>query len=190
MKKIFVFLALAVSTAAFASSGVTTEFEGEYGRGKDAGTNGSSISVAPYVKFGDGWKVDVKFEGGRDFGQENGANKPIDGKVEFRVRKDVKVTTNASLGLRVGIGEKFADTDYTYYTVEPIATYKLSEPLSVNASVRFRDAFSSGHDFKTTTYKIGTAYKLSKEDEVGLKYFEKYGDSRTHGFEMVYTRGF
>lgn len=190
MKKIFAFLSLFASAAAFASAGVTTEFEGEYGRGKDSGTNGSSVAIAPYVKFGDGWKADIKFEGSRDFGQVSGENKAIEGLTEARIRKDFKVTDKASVGLRVGIGEKYSTKDFSYYTFEPIIGYKLSEPLSVNASVRYRNAFNSANEYQTRTYKLGTAYKITKEDEVGVKYFEKYGDSRSHGFELVYTRGF
>jgi hypothetical protein len=191
MKKILTILSLALSASAFAGgSGVTMEYEGEYGQGKDSGTNGSSVSVAPYIKFGEGWKADVKFEGGRDFGQTNGENNSIDGKIEARIRKDVKLTDKFSAGLRLGIGEKFAGKDFSYYTVEPIVTYKLTEPWSVNASARYRNAFDTSNNYQTTTYKVGTAYKVTKEDEVGLKYFEKYGDSRSNGFELVYSRGF
>lgn len=200
MKKTLVIIALALVTGtAFAgNAGVTTEFEGEYGKGKDSGTNGSSISVAPYYKFGDGWKADVKFEAGRDTGTEDGNVKPLDGKIEARIRKDYKLTDNLSAGLRLGIGEKFngsnnagTTTDFAYYTVEPIVTYKVTEPWSVNASWRYRNAFdASNYSFSTNTYKVGTAYKITKEDEVGVKYFEKYGDSRSNGFELVYSRGF
>lgn len=191
MKKIFTILAMMVSASAFAGgSGVTMEYEGEYGQGKDSGTNGSSVAVAPYIKFGDGWKADVKFDAGRDFGQTDGQNNAIDGKIEARIRKDFKVTDNLSAGLRLGVGEKFAGQDFTYYTVEPIVTYKVTQPWSVNASARYRNAFNTANNFQTTTYKIGTAYKVTNEDEVGVKYFEKFGDSRSNGYELVYTRGF
>jgi hypothetical protein len=191
MKKIFTILAMVVSASAFAGgSGVTMEYEGEYGKGKDAGTNGSSVAVAPYIKFGDGWKADVKFDAGRDFGQEDGQNKSIDGKIEGRIRKDIKLTDSFSAGLRIGVGEKFAGKDFSYYTVEPIVTYKATQQLSFNASARYRNAFDTANNFQTTTYKLGTAYKVTNEDEVGVKYFEKFGDSRANGFELVYTRGF
>jgi len=193
MKKIFTILALVISASAFAGvtgSGVTMEYEGEYGQGKDSGTNGSSVAVAPYIKFGQGWKADVKFDAGRDFGQTDGQNNAIDGKIEARIRKDFKVTDKLAAGLRLGVGEKFAGKDFSYYTVEPIVTYNLTQPWSVNASVRYRNAFDTSNNFKTTTYKIGTAYKVTNQDEVGVKYFDKYGDSRSNGFELVYTRGF
>lgn len=199
MKKILAILALAVSSTAFAGgAGVTTEFETEHGAGKDHGSNSNSISIAPYYKFGDRWKADVKFEGSRDTGTDNGNNKPIDGLIEARIRKDVRVTDDWKVGLRLGIGEKLngtnnagTTTDFTYYTVEPITYYNISEPWTINASWRYRNAFNaSNYSYSTNTYKLGTAYKVTNEDEVGVKYFQKYGDFRSNGVEFTYTRGF
>jgi hypothetical protein len=197
MKKIFTILAMVVSASAFAGgAGLTTEFESEYSR--NGGSDSNSISLAPYYKFDNGIKADVKFEGGRDHGTTDGSNKPIDGLIEARVRKDFNVVGAFYAGLRLGIGEKMngenkagQTVDFTYYTVEPMFTYKATDALSFNTSVRFRNAFdTSAVAYKTTTYKVGTAYKITNQDEVGVKFFEKYGDSRTNGFEVAYTRGF
>lgn len=199
MKKILAVLALAFAGSAFAGgSGVTMEYESEHGAGKDQGSNSNSIAIAPYIKFGDRWKADIKFEGGRDTGTENGNNKPMDGLIEARIRKDVKITEDWKVGLRLGIGEKINGsnkdgtvTDFTYYTVEPITYYNLTEPWTINASVRYRNAFDqSNYNYQTTTYKLGTAYKVTNEDEVGVKYYQKYGDFRSNGVELTYTRGF
>lgn len=197
MKKILAILALAVSSTAFAGgAGVTTEFESEYG--KNGASDSNSISVAPYYKFDNGIKADVKFEGSRDTGTTNGSNKPIDGLIEARVRKDFAIADNLSAGLRLGIGEKMNGenkagntVDFTYYTVEPILTYRATDALSFNTSYRYRNAFNaSNYKYSTDTYKVGVAYKVTKEDEIGAKYFEKYGDTRSNGFELVYSRGF
>ena len=191
MKKILAIIALAFAGTAFAgNTGITMEYEYERGEGPDKGTNGSSVSLAPYYKFGDGWKADVKFESGRDFGDIDGVNNPIDSKIEARIRKDYKVATNLKLGLRLGIGEKFTDHDFTYYTIEPIMTYNLTDAWSVNTSYRYRNAFNTSNNFSTDTYKIGTAYKITPDNEVGVKYLQKYGDARTQGIELVYTHGF
>lgn len=191
MKKVLAILALAFAGTSFAgNTGITMEYEYEHGEGKDAGTNGSSVALAPYYKFGDGWKADVKFEGGRDFGSIDGQNNPIDAKIEARIRKDYKLTDNLSAGLRLGLGERYGNQDFAYYTVEPIVTYKINQPWSVNASYRYRNAFNKSNNFETDTYKIGTAYKVTPDNEVGVKYFQKYGDARTQGVELVYTHGF
>lgn len=198
MKKIFAIIAaITLSSAAFAGgTGVTMEFEAE--NGLRGASDGNSISVAPYVMFGDGWKADVKFEGSRDAGHVNGNEKAISGAVEARVRKDVQLTEKLAGGLRVGLGEKLngtnkngATVDFTYYTVEPVLTYKLTDALSLNTSYQYRNAVSaSNYNFRTDAVKLGAAYKVTKQDEVGLKYFEKYGDARTNGVELVYSRGF
>lgn len=197
MKKILALVALALSSAAFAGgSGVTMEYE--YENGQKGASDSNSISVAPYIKFGDNWKADVKFEGSRDTGKVNGNEKPLDGLIEARIRKDIEVVSNLYAGLRLGVGEKIngentagKTVDFTFYTVEPILTYKATDALSFNTSYRYRNAFNPGnYHYSTDTYKVGAAYKFTKEDEVGVKYFEKYGDMRSNGVELVYNRGF
>lgn len=195
MKKILALLALVTATSVFAGAGITTEYEIE--RSDNGGSNSHSVSVAPYYKTESGWKFDVKLEGARDDGQVAGSNKGIDGLIEPRVRKDFAITDKASLGLRVGVGRKFngenkaGDTvDFAYYTVEPIATLKATDKLSFNTSYRFRNAFGSEQAYLTRTAKVGVAYALTKQDEIGAKYFVKRGDSESHGVELVYSRGF
>jgi hypothetical protein len=197
MKKIISILALAFATSAFAGAGITTEYEIERGDLSHKGTNGHSLSVAPYYKTESGLKYDVKMEGAREDGLTNGDKHAIEGAIEPRIRKDFAVTDKASVGLRVGVGRKFNGTnkagqtvDFAYYTVEPIATYKATQDLSFNTSVRFRDGFGSSQDYQTRTAKIGVAYALTKNDEVGAKYFRKRGDDQSHGVELVYSRGF
>lgn len=197
MNKILAILALAISSSAFAGgAGVTTEFESEYG--KNGGPDSHAISLAPYYKFDNGIKADVKFEGSRDNGTTNGNNNPIEGLIEARVRKDYQVYGPVSAGLRLGVGEKFNGSnkagqtvDFSFYTVEPIITYTATNALSFNASYRYRNAFNTSDvAYRTNTGKVGVAYKLTQQDEVGVKYFEKYGDTRSNGFELLYSRGF
>lgn len=188
-------MALAFATSAFAGAGITTEYEIE--RSDNGGSNSHSFSVAPYVKLDNGYKVDVKLEGARDDGTVSGSNHGIDGLIEPRVRRDFAITDKASLGFRVGVGRKFngenkagETVDFTYYTLEPIATYKATNALSFNTSYRFRNSFGSEQAYLTRTAKVGVAYALTKQDEIGAKYFVKRGDSESHGVELVYSRGF
>ena len=71
MKKIFTILVMVVSASAFAGgAGVGFEFERE--RGNNAPhTFENTISIAPYYKFDNGVKADIKFYGSR----EDGSNK-------------------------------------------------------------------------------------------------------------------
>ena len=195
MKKILALLALVTATSVFAGAGITTEYEIEHG--EKGGSNSRSVSVAPFVKLDNGWKFDVKLEGARDEGQVAGSNHNIDALVEPRARKDIAITDKTSVGLRVGVGRKFngenkagQTVDFAYYTVEPIATYKATDALSFNTSYRFRNSFDNDTAYLTRTAKVGVAYALTKQDEVGAKYFVKRGDAESHGVELVYARGF
>lgn len=185
------------ATAFAAGAGVSTEYEYEHGKGAFA--NSQAVSVAPFYKFDNGVKADVKLEASRDSGrQANGDTKPIETLIEARVRKDFEVYPNTTVGVRIGVGEHLngiarsgATTDFAYYTIEPIATYAFTDKITGSVSYRYRNAFStSKYDYKTNTGKIGVAYKLSDKDEVGVKYFEKYGDVRSNGIEVGYTRKF
>lgn len=198
MKKILAIMALAAfSTAALAGgAGVMTEFEVE--NGKNGAADSRTISVAPFYKFDNGIKADVKFEGSRDTGSVAGNNNDITGAVEARVRRDYALTNRLSAGLRLGIGQKLNGTsktglteDFGYYTIEPIAHYELTDRVGLHVSYRYRNAFDANdYAFKTNTAKFGFNYALTKQDTVGLKYVETYGDTRSNGVEFKYVRGF
>ena len=186
MKKIFAILALALTGSAFAAeSGVGFEFERE--RGNNApNTFENTVSVAPYYKFDNGIKADIKFYGSREDG-----SKTLENKVEARVQKMWEVMPNTKLGARASIGELFSSTtDFAYYTFEPKASYALTDALSLQASYRYRNAFNTSNNYQTRTTKLGFDYALTKKDEVGVRYLMKRGDYDTNGIEFAYTRGF
>jgi hypothetical protein len=186
MKKVFAILALALTGSAFAGSGgVGFEFERE--RGNDSpNTFENTVSVAPYYKFDNDIKADIKFYASREDG-----DKTIENKVEARIQKMWEVFPKTKLGARVSIGEKFTSTkDFAYYTFEPKASYALTNALSLQAAYRYRNAFDTDNNYQTRTTKLGFDYALTKNDEVGVRYLMKRGDSNTNGIEFAYTRGF
>ena len=186
MKKLFAILAFTMAGTAFAGeSGVGFEFERE--RGNNApNTFENTVSVAPYYKFDNGVKADIKFYGAREDG-----SKTLENKVEARVQKMWTVFPNAKLGARVSVGELFSSTkDFSYYTFEPKASYALTDALSLQAAYRYRNAFNTDNNYQTRTTKLGFDYALTKKDEVGVRYLMKRGDSDTNGVEFAYTRSF
>lgn len=201
MKKLFVAVAfLAASAAALASgtstTGVVTEVEFE--NGKNGHADSRTVSVAPFYTFSNKVRADVKFEGSRDTGTTGGNNNDLTGAIEARVRRDYDISDRLSAGLRVGVGEKFNGTnrsgvvqDYSYYTIEPIAHYELTDRVGLHFSYRFRSAFdTTDYAAKTNTAKVGVEYALTKQDTVAVKYSETYGDTRSNGVEFKYIRGF
>lgn len=192
MKKLMAIVALAFSASAFASgSGVVMEYDYDQGEGKDSGKNSNAVSIAPYFKFGDNWTADVKLDTGRDTGQTNGKNKEIKDSLMARIRKDWKLTDQFKVGVRLGLGERFTQSsDYSFYTIEPMAYYYITPNWNVNALYRYRNSFDQTKNYQTDTYKVGTSYKVTPNDEVGFKYSMKYGDSRANGVEFTYARSF
>ena len=186
MKKLFAILALTMAGTAFAgSAGVGFEFERERSN-NSPNTFENTVSVAPYYKFDNGVKADIKFYGSREDG-----SKTLENKVEARIQKMWTVFPNAKLGARVSVGELFSSTkDFSYYTFEPKASYDLTSALSLQAAYRYRNAFDTANDYQTRTTKLGFDYAVTKKDEVGVRYLMKRGDSDTNGVEFAYTRSF
>lgn len=192
MKKILASILFMVSASVFAGgSGVVMEYDYDHGEGKDSGKNSNSLSMAPYFKFGDGWTADVKLDTSRDIGQTNGKNKEIKDSLMGRIRKDWKLTEDLKVGVRLGLGERFTQSsDYSFYTIEPMVQYNLTDAWNINALYRYRNSFDQTKNYQTDTYKVGTSYKVTPNDEIGFKYAMKYGDSRANGLEFTYSRGF
>jgi hypothetical protein len=196
MKKIFAVLTMTMVSSAFAGGGVTTEFERER-QTQSPNTMSNTIKVAPYYKFDNGVKADIMFAGARDDGSVAGNNNPIENQIEARVQKMFEVLPGTKLGARVSIGEMFNGTntagktvDFTYYTVEPKASYALTKDLSINAAWRYRNGTSAADNYQTRTWKFGPDYALTKQDEIGARYLIKRGDTNSNGVELTYSRAF
>lgn len=191
MNKILATLLVMLSASAFAGSGVVMEYSYDHGDGKDAGKNSNAVSIAPYFKFGNNWTADVKLDTSRDTGQVGGKNKEIKDSIMGRIRKDYKITDDIKVGLRLGVGERFTQkADYSFYTIEPIAYYYITPDWNVNVLYRYRNAFNDVNNYQTDTWKFGTSYKVTPNDELGIKFTTKYGDSESKGVEFTYSRGF
>ncbi len=180
-------LCLLSSVPAFGAGGFMT-FEYEYENNKNQPHDSiNAFSIAPGYKFDNGFKVDLKFEG-----EQDSLTKDMETKLEARVRYDQKLFGPVKGTLRLGIGEKFTQQkNYPYYTIEPGLVWTVVDnTFDLNVSMRHRDAFDRNNNYNTNTWKFGAAYKISKQHEVGVKYFEKFVDDRTCGFELVYTYSF
>lgn len=193
-------MATLLSTAAMAAetTGVNVEFERERGTASP-NTMTNTIKVAPFYQLGNGVKFDVQLSGGRDDGSVSGNNNAISNSAEARVQYMYEVVPNFKLGGRVGVGQMFnginqttgKTVDFSYYTIEPKASYNITPELTALASWRFRDSFGSDNvEYQTRTWKAGFGYAVTKKDEVEVKYFEKRGDYSTNGVELAYTRSF
>ena len=185
MKKFILALSL-ISSFAYAGGNIETEL----GREKNSsGTVNQWFAVVPTWELGSGWDAGFKVETARD----TTAGSNIESKIEARVRKSVDLGAGFGAGLRVGVGRDLSQegSDFNYYMVEPRVTYDVTHSLTAVTSYRYRDAFQSGHSFLTNTEKVGFDYKLTKLDEVGIRYAKKVGgDQQSNAWELTYVRGF
>ena len=197
MKKIIALLALAMAGSSFAgTNGINFEFERERGE-NSPNTMSNTVKVAPFYKFDNGVKADLQFGWSRDDGTVNGNNNPSENSVEARAQKLWEVYPGLKLGGRLGLGEVIngvnasgKTVDFSYYTVEPKASYNITPQLTALTSWRYRNAFQDSVNYQTRTWKLGAGYALTNFDEVEVKYFQKRGDSQTNGIEVGYTRSF
>lgn len=196
MKKFILIAGLLLSSAVMAESGVNFEFERERGV-NSPNTMENTVKVAPFVKLDNGVKLDLQFGASREDGSVSGNNNAVENSIEARAQKMWTVAPSLKLGARVSVGEKInginasgKTVDFSYYTVEPKASYALTEKLSALTSWRYRNAFSDTVNYQTRTWKVGAGYAVTKQDEVEVKYFSKRGDFNTNGVELAYTRSF
>lgn len=195
-KMLAILVATMMSSAAMAENGVSFEFERE--RSNATGnTMENTVKLAPYVKLDNGVKFDLQVGASRNDDVTSGSNSALSNTAEARVQKMWDIMPGVKLGGRIGIGEVFNGTnssgktvDFSYYTIEPKAAYAVTKELSAVASWRFRDALTDTVNYQTRTWKAGFDYAVTKNDEVGVRYFQKRGDSDTNGVELAYTRSF
>jgi hypothetical protein len=184
MKKLL--LALAVASSLAQAGSFETEFGQE--KNKSTGVINQWVALTPSFDVARGLEASVKFESGRD--KTAGAN--LEDKVEARLTQSFDIG-KLTLGLRGGVGRKLTQTgsDFNYYLVEPRVSYAVTDSLSAAGSYRYRNAFDSGHSFLTNTSKVGVDYKITKLDEVGVRYAKKIGgDEQSHAWEFTYSRNF
>lgn len=126
----------------------------------------------------------------------------LDLKTEFRVENGSETTSNrieagatyavgtyndVAFTVRGAVGEKFTNGDrYSYYAIEPGASYAVNDKLSLNTAYRFRTAFSDSYDDETHQVKVGAAYKVSQNTAILASVGRSWGDSQYNSFNLGY----
>jgi hypothetical protein len=94
--------------------------------------------------------------------------------------------------VRVAVGERYTGTtNFTYYSVEPGLKAPIGDKgLSAMVSYRFRNAFDTGNNDTTRTWRTGLNYQVTPKDNVGVAYMRVTGDVTQNIVALNYTRGF
>ena len=147
-----------------------------------------------------------------DAANKNGINLTVGGVVAPRIALDLKTEfrlTNGSeaisnrfeagatyavgtyndikFAVRGGLGEKFTNGDnYTYYSVEPSASYAINSDVTVTTSYRFRDAFNDARRDETHQVKVGGSYKLTDNTALVASIGRSWGDVQYNSVNVGY----
>lgn len=130
-------------------------------------------------------------------------NQNLDGEISVRVKSNDNDSNNTRMEgaliaktqygdftpyVRGAIGEKFDGTDnFAYWSVEPGVKYAVLSDLSVKAGIRFRDAFNTGDNDSTRTYRLGADYAVTKASTVSLGVDLQRGDSDYNTISAGYS---
>lgn len=187
MKKVIIsaLIVLGLTGSAFAAGFVGGEYEFEKSRKSNDTAN--TVEFFAGYKFQNNVKVDVKFEGTQAV-----QSKEIDNILEARAKFEQLIYGPLKLNLRVSVGEHFTQAgNFPFYTIEPGLQLAANDKLGLNASYRYRNAFDEvKYKWETLTFNVGPYYKVTANDEVGVKYFRKTSDDQTEGFKVGYTHSF
>lgn len=185
--KLLAVAALLVSGLAQAGGYAGVEYSNEHNRVTDK-DNVKGAVVAGYKADG-GMDYSIKMESS----QTDIGNGSISTGVEARARKnfDAIVGLNPYLGVR--LGEKMSSsTHFSHYAVDAGVKFPIAGAISGDVGVRYRNAFDTINVFQSTRYHATVAYALTKQDSIGLRYSQAYGDSgeAKNAYRLSYTRSF
>jgi hypothetical protein len=184
MKKIFAILALAVSGSVFAAS-ASIEYQNIDVVGGTTDQKNVNLTVRE--------AINQNFTG--DVSLSNAWNNNTGGFASFRAEAGVTgampVAGPIGVYTRVATGQKFTSTtNFGYYSVEPGVTAALGGGFNAKVGYRFREAFATGDNDTTRTWRAGVTYDLTKKDTIGVRYDQMRGDAKQNIWAVNYTRGF
>ena len=174
------FLATLVVSVSSMAQGYTSL---EYSDEKNRETNAKNIKEAIVV----GTKV-----GSTDYSlkMENSQTAFGDGSISQGLEVRVKQSIGAFyVGGR--LGEKVSSsTNFSHYAFDGGVKFPLVAGFTGDVGGRYRNAFASGNDFKTTRVHAAVGYALTKQDAVAVRWSRSYGDEEKDAWRLQYTRSF
>lgn len=148
--------------------------------GNAANKNGFNLTVGGVVA--PGIALDLKTE----FRLTNGSE-TISNRVEAGATYDIGTYRDVKFAVRGGLGEKFTNGDnFTYYSIEPSASYAINDDVTVTTSYRFRDAFNNARAEETHQVKVGGAYKLTENTALVASIGRSWGDVQYNSVNVGY----
>lgn len=187
LAKLLAVVALLVSGAAQAGGYAGVEYSNETKRADD--TSSIKGAVVAGVKVDGGMDYSLKMESSQaDFGSGS-----ISTGVEARARKNFGAIAGVTPYAGVRLGEKLSSTThFSHYAFDAGVKFPIAGAISGDVGVRYRNAFDTINVFQSTRYHATLAYALTKQDSIGLRYSQAYGDSgeEKNAYRLSYTHSF
>ena len=180
MKKLSLFLAsLVISASAMAQSYTSLEYYDETNRATDAKNIKEAVVVGNKVGSTD---YSLKMENSQTaFGSGS-----ISQGLEVRVKQSI-----GAFYIGGRLGEKVtSSTNFSHYAIDGGVKFPLVAGFTGDVGGRYRNAFDTSNNYKTTRVHAAVGYDLTKQDRVAVRWSRSYGDEEKDAWRLQYTRSF
>ena len=186
LSKIVAVAALLAAGAANAAGYTTFEYHQEETRSNNATKDKFGIVVGNKTAGGQDYSIKL------DTSQSGWGTGSVGSGVELRARQNFSlmgVTPYAGvrLGQKLGTDESFG-----HYAVDAGVKFPIVGAFSGDVGTRYRNAFDNAQNFQSTRYHAMISYAVSKNDSVGLRYSQAYGDTseEKNAYRVTWTHNF
>jgi hypothetical protein len=115
--------------------------------------------------------------------------------IEIKLKQSFDIGTFFLPYVSVRLGEKFnyKATHFTHYAFDAGLKVPLSEKLALDIGARYRNAFDSAEQYRSTRLHAMVLYDVDKSNTVGLRYTQSDAQSYTEerkGWRVHYQRNY
>lgn len=186
LAKILVAAALLAAGAAQAGGYTTFEYHQEEKRSDLTTKDKFGIVVGTKTVGGQDYSIKL------DTSQSAWGTGSVGSGVELRARQGFKIAGVAPyVGVRVG--QKLGtDESFTHYAADVGVKFPIINAFSGDVGARYRDSFGTEHAYQSTRYHAMVAYAITKNDSIGLRYSQSYGDigEEKNAYRATWTHNF
>jgi hypothetical protein len=140
-------------------------------------------------------KTEYSVKVGASVKDVSSASNELSNNIELKIKQSFDIGTFFTPYVSVRLGEKFKNdaTHFTHYAFDAGIKLPLTEKLALDVGARYRDAFDSAKEYRSTRAHVMALYDIDKHNTVGLRYTQsdakKYDEERT-GWRVHYQRNY
>lgn len=134
---------------------------------------GANVTIG--VKTADKFEYSVK---AGTSAKSTSSSDTISNNLEFKVKKSFDLGMFFMPYVSVRLGEKlnYNTTHFSHYAFDAGAKMPLSNGLALDIGARYRNAFDSAENYRSTRYHAMLVYDVDQHNTVGLRYARSYSD--------------